>query len=140
LDLPIYPAFGIHADRSPLLTVDKPRESNCRPDSRACLDRRAYTHASTEYEQRRAKRREEKSIIDGYAEAAVATFVCWRHVWQIREGLWFSTARIKRCCRIPSSPDDHHLPQPPPPLLHNLIFNMGNRPQIIIKPHFSAMQ
>lgn len=65
LDLPTYPAFGIHADRSPLLTVDKPRESDCRPDSRACLDGCAYTcarntHASVEYERWRAKRREEK--------------------------------------------------------------------------------
>lgn len=52
--LPTYPAFGIHADRSPLLTVDKPCESDCRPDS-PCVSRQASiytrvwnTHASAE--------------------------------------------------------------------------------------------
>jgi len=61
---PTYPAFGIHADRSPLLTVDKPRESDCRPDSRACLDGRAYTCVKHARERGvRTEAGEEKSII-----------------------------------------------------------------------------
>lgn len=55
--------------------------------------------------------------------SAVA-FVCWRHVSQIHGGLWFSAARIKRCCCIhripPCSPADHRFPF----AFNNLIFSI----------------